>query len=399
MNIYNYSGKDKNGELVKGQIEAESEIVAARILASREVVTIHVSLAEQHSFSFFERVSLKEKVIMIRQLATMINAGLPIAQSLKTLQVQTKKPYIKKILSSALADIEGGAPLSVAFGKFPKVFSQIDLTLIASGETSGSIDKALLRMSDQLEKQQGILRKVRGALIYPAFVLTVVIGVVAVMLIYVMPQMDSLYLSFGAKLPLLTRILISTSKILTKFAPLVIILIVGIIIFIGLSIRKPLGRKVWDNTKLSIPVFKELLKKMYMARFARTLSGLVGSGVPLLDSLNVVSKAIGNVAYNKIIMDSADKVKAGVALSETLQNNPLIPPVVPQMVSVGEKTGELDNMLSNLADYYEDEVDVTVKAISSLIEPMMIVLLGGTVGVIMLAIMLPIYQISKVVGV
>jgi type IV pilus assembly protein PilC len=333
----------------------------------------------------------------MRQLATMINAGLPIAQALKTLEMQSTTPSVKKILQSAVSDIEGGSQLSVAFAHFPEVFTQLDLTLIASGETSGTLDKSLLRMADQLEKQQSLMRKVRGALVYPTFILGVVVIVVVVMILYVMPQMDALYQSFNAELPLLTRIMISFGKNLAVFGPILLLLMIGISIYFYATIKRPTGRRIWDNLKIKTPPINNLLIKLYMARFARTLSGLVSSGVPLLDSLAVVSKAIGNVIFQDIIEESAEKVKAGVALSEALQKYPIVPPVASQMISVGEKTGELDSMLSNLADYYEEEVDVAVKSISNLIEPIIIVFLGGTVALILVAIMLPIYKVGTIV--
>ena len=397
MRTFNYTGKDKDGTLIKAEIEAENEMAAARVLSSRDIVPINIQEKSQASLNIFNKISLKEKVVMVRQLATMINAGLPISQSLKTLEQQSKKGNIRKILSSAASDIEGGATLSSSFGMFPETFSQLDITLIASGETSGTLDKALLRMADQLEKQQSLLRKIRGALIYPIFVLVVVIAVVAVMLAYVMPQMEGLYSSFGAKLPILTRGMIGASHFLTKYSPIGLALILGLSAYIFFAIRRPFGRKIWDNTKLHIPAVNDLLIKMYMARFSRTLSGLVSSGVPLLDCLKIVSTAIGNVIYEEILIEAAEKVKSGIALSDTLKDNDLIPSVVVEMISVGEKTGELDSMLSNLADYFEDEVDNAVKNISGLIEPVMIVVLGVVVSVILLAIMMPIYQIGKIV--
>lgn len=397
MKLFTYTGKNNDGEIITGEIEAENEMAAGRVLSARDITPINIASDLKGGFSIFNKVFLKEKVIIMRQLATMINAGLPISQSLKTLEMQTKKTSVKKILQSAISDIEGGSQLSVAFSRFPEVFSQLDITLIASGETSGSLDKALLRMADQLEKQQSLVRKIRGALVYPAFILGVVIVVVIVMIVYVMPQMDSLYQSFGAKLPFLTRMFIGAGKGMAKFGPLIVLIIGGLCVYVWLGIKRPFGRKIWDKMKLKLYVLDILLIKLYMARFARTLSGLVSSGVPLLDSLGIVSKAVGNVVYQEIIMESAEKVKSGVALSETLKENPLIPPVVPQMISVGEKTGELDGMLSNLADYYEEEVDVAVRSISNLIEPLIIVVLGGTVGTILLAIMMPIYQIGQIV--
>lgn len=396
MQLFNYTAKDKDGELQKGEVEAENDIAAAKVLSGKNLIPISIYKDEGSTFDFLNHISLKDKAIIARQLATMINAGLPIAQSLKTLEEQVKKQPIKKMLEQVSSDVEGGSQLSVAFSRFPNVFNSIDITLIASGETSGTLDKALKRLADQLEKEQSLLRKVRGAMVYPIFLIVVVVVVVAAMLIYVMPQMEDLYGSFNAKLPFLTRLLISLSHILSRFAPLLLIALVGIIIAIRIGIKRPVGRKIWDGLKLKIWGVSQLLTMVYMDRFARTLSSLVGSGVPLLDGLSITAKAIGNVIYEGSILEIAEKVKSGIALSEPLKENPLYPPIVPQMISVGEKTGELDSMLQNLADYFEEQVEELVKNLSNLIEPILIIVIGGLIGVILLAIMMPIYSLGGV---
>lgn len=396
MQLFKYTAKDKDGQLLKGEIEAENENAAAKVLSSRELIPISVSVNEETSFAFLNKVSLKDKVVLMRQLSTMITAGLPIAQSLKTLEEQAKKSNIKKILTQTVSDIEGGSQLSVAFSRFPETFSSLDITLIASGETSGTLDKALARLATQLEKQQSITRKIRGAFVYPSFVIAVVIIVAAIMVVYVMPQMEDLYKSFDAELPFITKALISISHFTARFAPFIIVILIGLGVWLRMAVRRPAGKKIWDNFKISAYPINILLQKMYMARLSRTLSGLIASGVPLLDSLAITAKAIGNVVYEDIIKASAKKVKSGTALSETLKNDHLIPPVVPQMIGVGERTGELDSMLENMANYFEEEVDSAVKSISNLIEPMIIVLLALVIGVMLVAIMMPIYSIGKI---
>jgi type IV pilus assembly protein PilC len=396
MQLFNYTAKDKNGELLKGEIEAESENAAAKVLTSRDLIPISVGLNEEKSFSFLNKVSLKDKVLIMRQLSTMITAGLPIAQSLKTLEEQTKKKNIKKILAQTASDIEGGSQLSVALSRFPETFSILDLTLIASGETSGNLDKSLARLADQLEKQQSLLRKIRGAFVYPSFVIVVVIVVAAVMVIFVMPQMEELYTAFDAQLPFLTRMLIGISHFTARFAPFLIIIFIGLGVWVRMAVKRPAGRKIWDKLKISIYPINVLMQKLYMARMSRTLSGLISSGVPLLDSLSITSRAIGNVIYEEKIKAASKRVKSGIALSETLKGDPLIPLVVPQMINVGERTGELDSMLENMANFFEEEVDTAVKNISNLIEPTVIVLLALIIGTMLVAIMMPIYSIGKV---
>ena len=396
MQLFTYTAKDKNGELLRGEIEAENENAAAKVLTSRDLIPISVEINQERTFSFLNKVSLKDKVVIMRQLSTMITAGLPIAQSLKTLEEQSKKSNIKKILAQTASDIEGGSQLSVALSRFPETFSALDITLIASGETSGNLDKSLARLANQLEKQQSLLRKIRGAFVYPSFVIAVVIIVAAIMVIYVMPQMESLYQSFDAQLPFLTRMMIGLSHFTARFAPFIIIILIGLGVWLRMFVKRPTGRKMWDNVKLNLYPINVLLQKMYMARMSRTLAGLIASGVPLLDSLAITSRAVGNVIYEAKIKAAAKKVKSGIALSETLKDDPLFPPVVPQMINVGERTGELDGMLENMANYFEEEVDNTVKSISNLIEPMVIVFLALIIGTMLVAIMMPIYSLGSV---
>jgi type IV pilus assembly protein PilC len=397
MRIFNYVAKAKNGEIKKGEIEAENESTAAKILTSKDFTPISIESMTESKFSFLNKVSTKDKLFIIRQLSTMINAGLPIAQSLKTLQSQSEKQIVKKTLEQIVSDIEGGATLSSAMGRFPQLFSELDVTLIASGETSGNLDKSLLRMAEQLEKQNGLVRKIRGALIYPLFIIIVVIVVGALMVTYVVPQMEGLYSSFNAKLPIYTKILVALSKFLGNYA---IFVLGGIGLFVAYAryaIQKPTGRKIWDKIKLHIPALGLLLKKLYLARFSRTLSGLVSSGVALLDALAITAKSVGNVFYRDSLNAIAEKVKGGVNLSSAIKEDNLYPGVVAEMISVGEKTGELDNMLQNLADYYEQEFDDAVKSISTLIEPLIIVIIAVGVGFMLVAIMLPIYNFASVV--
>lgn len=396
MQLFTYTAKDKNGELLRGEIEAENENAAAKVLTSRDLIPISVEINQERTFSFLNKVSLKDKVVIMRQLSTMITAGLPIAQSLKTLEEQSKKSNIKKILAQTASDIEGGSQLSVALSRFPETFSALDITLIASGETSGNLDKSLARLANQLEKQQSLLRKIRGAFVYPSFVIAVVIIVAAIMVIYVMPQMESLYQSFDAQLPFLTRMMIGLSHFTARFAPFIIVALIGLGVWLRMFVKRPTGRKMWDNVKLNLYPINVLLQKMYMARMSRTLAGLIASGVPLLDSLAITSRAVGNVIYEAKIKAAAKKVKSGIALSETLKDDPLFPPVVPQMINVGERTGELDGMLENMANYFEEEVDNTVKSISNLIEPMVIVFLALIIGTMLVAIMMPIYSLGSV---
>lgn len=393
---YQYIAKNKEGLVVKGEVEAENEMSAAKVLATKDLVPIDITEKQKGGFSLFNRISIKNKALFARQLATMINAGLPIAQSLQTLKEQATNAKFAGILEQILRDIEGGAQLSVSLSKFPNIFHKTELSLIASGEASGTLDKVLLRLADQLEKDYRLNKRVRSALAYPAFIVVVIIGVVSLMIVYVMPQMEDLYKSFNADLPFLTRMMIGLSHFISRFFLPVLVAIIASVFALKQYIARPSGRKAWDTLKLRTPLFKDFLRKVYITRFSRTLSSLVSSGVPLLDSLKIVSDSVGNVVFKEIIEGAAEKVKSGVPLSTPIRESSEFPLIVSQMVRVGEQTGELDNMLTNLANYFEEEVDNTVKSFSSILEPVIIVVMGLVVGVLLVAIMMPIYGLSKV---
>ena len=394
---YDYLAKTKNGEVSKGIVEADNESSAAKVLMTRDLFPVRITIREKKGFSLFSRIATKDKVFLIRQLSTTINAGLPIAQALETLESQTNNKKLKELIGQVANDVQGGANLSQSFSKFPKVFSKIDLTLIQTGETTGTLDKALERLAQTMENEYRVARKIRSAMIYPAFIGAVAIAVVGFMTVYIIPKMGDLYSTFDAKLPLLTRIMLSFSKGLTKFTPLVLVILVALFFAYRAYARTKRGRHMVDGFKLKIPVINKFLQNIYLSRFTRTLSGLIGAGVSVLEALEIVSRATGNVLYADVINKSITQVKAGVPLSTPLKESELFPPIVSQMVRVGEQTGEMDGMLSNLADYYEEEVDNFVKGLTSIMEPVMIVILGGIVMVIMLGIMLPVYSIGKVI--
>ena len=397
MQEYKYKAKTKDGELLSGIVEAESESAAAKVLTTKGLFPISFNTKEKTSFTFFNRVPTKEKVVFIRQLATTIGAGLPISQALRTIQKQITNTSLKSIIDSVVRDVEGGTPLSAALSVFADTFNQIDITLIAAGETSGTLDKVLLRLADTVEGDYKIKQKIRGAMVYPAFVMVVVIGMVVGMAYFVMPQMEGLFNSFHAQLPLITRIVMGASKGITNYGIFILIGLIVLGFILRFYVRTPDGRYLWDRLKLNIPILKDFLKKIYASRFSRTLSGLVSSGVSLVEALNIVSKAIGNKLYEDALKNAAEKVKTGVALSSPIEKSGLFDPIVSQMIHVGEETGEMDNMLTNLANYYDDEVDTFVKSMTSVLEPILIVIMGGFVAVILIAVMLPIYSIGSVI--
>jgi type IV pilus assembly protein PilC len=393
--IYNYTAKEANGELQKGEIEAENDSTAAKILMSRGLTPISISLGGKGDLDFFNKASLKDKVIIARQLSTMISAGLPISQSLKTLEEQTSKKNIKSMLEQISAMVEGGSRLSDAFARFPKLFTGLDIAIISAGEESGNLDKSLKRLADQLEKEQSLLRKVQGALVYPIVLVVVAVFFLIAMSIYVMPQMETLYTSFGKALPFATQIMLGLSHFLTKYWYLALGFVLAATIGWVFFIRTTPGRSFWDGVKIEIPGVKTLMIKLYVARITRTLSGLISSGVPVQDALRITSLAVGNVHYESSLLEITESVKGGGLLSEALKDNRLYPVVMAQMIAVGEKTGEIDGMLSNLADYFDEEVDNAVKNITELIMPFSIIVLGLLIGAVLVSTLLPIYSFGQ----
>ncbi len=399
MQDFEYTAKTKEGEVQKGVVEADSEYAAAKVLFGKDLIAVKVRAKSDKGLSFFKKLSSKDKAFLMRQLATTINAGLPISQALKVLGNQTNNKKLKNIISQISSDVEGGQSLSTAFSRFPETFSQMDITLIESGETSGTLDKVLIRVANTMESNYRIKKKIRSAMAYPGFILGVVIVVLIVMNIYVLPQMGTLYKEFNATLPLPTRIVMAMSKASTNYGILLVIAIVAAVTGLRLYVKRTKnGRSIFDTIKLKIPVLGAFIKSLYLSRFTTTLSGLIASGVSLVEAINITSRAIGNIHYEETLGESSEKVKGGVPLSETLKESELFPPIVPQMISVGEQTGEMDGMLENLANYYEEEVDNFVKSMTSIIEPVLIVVIAVLVGGMLVSVMLPIYSLGKVIG-
>lgn len=397
MRDFGYVAKNKDGEIVRGQMEAQDESSAAKLLTSKGLFPVSIALKEKSSFSFFNRVSMKEKSFFARQLATTIAAGLPITQALTIIKDQITNKAFREVLEQIIRDVEGGMQLSASMSRFADIFSGVEITLVSAGETSGTLDKSLLRMANALESDYKINRKLRSALAYPGFILVVVVLVVVLMTVYVMPQMKDLYAGFNAKLPFLTLMMLSLSDILRKFGFIVLTLLVAAYLGLQYWVKSTRGgRYTWDTLKTKVPVINKFLMQVYASRFSRTMSGLIGSGVSIIDSLNITSRAVGNVLYRDFLVAAAEKVKGGIPLSTPLKEGALFPPIVAQMLLVGEQTGEIDNMLSRLADFFDEEVDNQVKSITSVMEPFIIVVMGGVVCIILIAIMLPIYGIGKV---
>lgn len=398
MLSYKYIARDSaTGEKIKAVVQAENEQAASKLIQKQGLTPIEITLADEASGlgKFFSRVKTKDKILFSRQLSTLINAGLPLVQSLRTTVNQTQSKPFKVVLTQVINDIEAGSAFSAALARHPEAFGQIYISLIAAGEASGTLDKALERLAMQQEKDAEILSKVRGAMVYPAIVIVVMVGVVSFMLVKVLPQVEVLYDGIkGAQLPLLTRVLLSVSHFISDFWWVVIIAI-GVLGFLGSRWFKTLGgRQFVDKAKMRAWPFGPLFMKLYMARFARTGTTLVASGVPLIRVLEITADSINNVHIAKSIHTAIEKVKGGKSLSESIGGDPNFLQLVPDMLRIGEQSGAIEQMMERVADYYEKEVDTQIKTISTIIEPLLMVMLGLIAFVIVAAVLLPIYGLA-----
>lgn len=399
MLTYKYTARDPaTGEYVKANVEAESEQAAAKLIRKEGLVAIDIQIAEKgakRAGGFLNRVKAKDKVLFSRQLSTLINAGLPLVQSLRSVTDQTTSKPLKVVLSKVIGDVEAGSTLSAAMAKHPQVFNQVYISLIAAGEASGTLDKALERLSIQQEKDADLNSKIRGAMVYPLIVLLVMGAVLGFMLVKVLPQVQTLYTSLpGASLPLLTTILLAISSFIIHQWWIVLIILVGMVFFGSRWARTIGGRRFFDKMKMKIWPVGPLFMKVYMARFTRTATTLVASGVPLLQVLQITSESVNNIHIKEAIVRAADKVKGGKALSDAISNDPNFLTLVPNMIRIGEQSGSLEAMLAKCAEYYEKEVDDEVKNISTIIEPVLMVILGVVAFVIVAAVLLPIYGLA-----
>lgn len=399
MLTYKYVARDSaSGQKIKSEVQAENEQAAVKLLQSQGLSVVDLKPMGARAsgpLAFFKRIKTKDKILFSRQLATLVNAGLPLIQSLRTVAGQTQSKEFKIVINQIITDVEGGSALSTALERRPDVFNQIFVSLVAAGEASGTLDAALERLSTQQEKDAEIMSKVRGALVYPIIVLVVMGGVMAFMITKVLPQVKVLYDGLpGAQLPLLTRVLLAISDFTIKYWYVVIILMALIAFFTSRWARTFGGRRVVDRAKMKMWPIGPLFMKMYMARFARTGTTLVASGVPLIRVLEITADAINNVHIADSLKRAIEKVKGGKALSEAIQNDPNFLPLVPDMLRIGEQSGAIEAMMAKTADYYEKEVDNQIKAISTIIEPVLMVVLGVVAFIIVAAVLLPIYGLA-----
>lgn len=397
MRKFVYEARDNTTDkIVKSVVQADSEHAAAKLLSAQGFVPLRIEAEDERAGwlgRLSGRVTSKDKIVFTRQLATLVGAGLPLIQSMRTVLEQTQNKKMQEIIQEIIADIEGGKQLSTAFARHPEVFSNVFVALVSAGEASGTLDDALKRIAAQQEKDAAIISKIRGALTYPIIVLVVILLVVAFMLLTVVPQVKNLYKDLGKQLPLLTQMMVGVADFFIQFWWVIfVVLIIGGYFFVQ-YLKTDAGIRTKDNFKLNVPLFNSMFRKLYMARFTRTGQTLLSTGVAMLDMLQITSGAVNNVIISDAINRAADKVKGGKALSTSLKNEEYILIMVPQMIKIGEQSGKIDEMMGKTAQVYEDELDEEVKAISTAIEPVLMVFLALVAGTMVGAILFPIYNL------
>ncbi|MBU4346106.1 MAG: type II secretion system F family protein [Candidatus Omnitrophica bacterium] len=401
MSTYRYTAKDKDGLTVVGMLDGASDVEVANALHNKELVVISVEPVKEKDLKTktkAKKIKDDDLVIFSRQLATMIDAGIPLVQSLGILGEQIENKNLKGIVIMLRQDIEAGMSFCDALARHPNAFSELFINIVRAGETSGMLDEVLDRLATYLEKSTALTRKIRSGLVYPAVVISMAILITSVLLLKVVPTFKGIFEMLGGSLPLPTRILIGISDLLRHyFWPLLALL--GISVFLLKKwINTGKGSYSFDRRKLKIPILGLLFRKVAIAKFARTFSTLAKSGVSILNTLDIVAKTSGNKVVEKAIMACRASVSDGESLSRPLSKSGVFPPMVCRMIGVGEQTGQLEKMLSKIADFYDEQVDAQVAALTSMIEPLVIAFLGVIIGGIVISLFLPIFQISELIS-
>jgi type IV pilus assembly protein PilC len=404
MPEFNYRARTDQGRVITGTVDADNQRLATIKLRRQNLTVISIEQIKGKGFpisipglGFFRRVSINDLAIFSRQLSTLINSGIPIVQSLNILAAQTEKKIFKDVIHDVRREIEAGSSIGEAFAKHPKVFSDFYVSMLKSGETGGVLDAVLLRLAAYLEELAALKRKVRSALFYPSIILGVAITVVTFMIIFIIPVFKEMFAGFEAELPLPTQILIAISDYIRANILFAIIFLIAGLFLISRAIKTEKGKYLFDVLILKIPIFGKIIRKLVIARFARTLSSLVGSGVPILEAMSVVTKTVGNKIIENAILKARDSIREGERISDPLQRSKVFPPMVTQMIAVGEESGTLDSMLEKVAEFYDQEASSALASATSLIEPILIIVLGVTVGGILICLYYPIFTMATII--
>ena len=400
--VFQWSGKTVRGTIESGEMTATTREEVIALLRKKNITaTVVTEKTKKGIFGKFTlggKVKDKDIVIFTRQFATMIDAGLPLVQALDILSSQVENKTLGKTLSQVKVDVESGATYADALKKHPRIFSELYVNMVAAGEAGGILDTILNRLAAYIEKAMKLKKKVKGAMVYPAVVTSIAVLVIAVIMIFVVPTFSKMFAQLGGTLPLPTRIIINMSNFIAGIGGLLVAgAIVAFVVFLVQFRRTEKGKYITDRILLKLPIFGMLLNKVAVAKFTRTLGTLISSGVPILDGLDITAKTSGNKVIEYAIIDVRKGVVGGKTLAEPITKAQVFPPMVTHMIAVGESTGALDAMLAKIADFYDDEVDATVSNLTAMMEPMLMVFLGGTVGFIVVAMYLPIFKLITLI--
>jgi type IV pilus assembly protein PilC len=397
MATFVFRAVDLAGVPARGEVDAESKQAVTDQLKSRGLIVLDINAkkgSKEISIDFFERVKARDLTVMTRQLATMVTSGVTILRALYVLEEQTQSKLLKRALVQIRKDVEAGLPLSDALARHPKIFSPLYIAMVRSGETGGMLESALLRTSDQLEKEDALRRQVRAAMIYPAVVVSFAVIVLIALVAFIVPVFAKVFKDFGGKLPGLTQFTVGLSDFLTSRWYVCIAIVVAVAWGFLAWKKSTWGRAQWDRFRLRIPMrIGEVVQKIALARWSRTLSALTNAGVPILQAIEVTGKTAGNRVVEDAMESVRDSVKRGGTISAPLKEVAVFPSMVVHMVGVGEETGALDTMLTKIADFYEDEVNAAIKALTSILEPVMIIIIGAIVGFIVISMYLPLFKV------
>jgi type IV pilus assembly protein PilC len=400
---YTYKVRDRQGKLLEGALEADNTALVVSRLRQMGYVPIAIDKKDDTGFQaevklpFGGKPKMKDVAVFSRQFATMINSGLSLLRSLYILAEQTENKQLAGVVDHVRQDVERGASLSQALSRHPKMFNRLYVAMVRAGETGGVLDSVLLQLASTIEKQVELRRKIKSAMTYPTVVFALCLLIVAAMLLFIVPTFKNIYSQLGGTLPLLTRVLIGISTMFKKFFPIFILLGAGGIYGFKRWVQTDTGRQVWDRVKLRAPVFGKLVQKTALTRFASTLAVLMRSGVPILEALEITSETVNNTVLEVAVKDVQSGVKVGESMAKPLATHDVFPPMVVQMIAVGEETGAVDTMLDKIGEFYSQEVEATVNALTSLLEPLLIAFLGAAVGGMVIALYLPMFNIIKLI--
>ena len=399
---FKYKIRTQTGEILEGPVEASDENTAVKTLQLKGYTILSLNPVDTRLLSsdlskYFFKPSNKDVVLFTRQLSTLIDADMPLAEGLRVLARQVEKPTFKKVVTEISESVENGQSLSASFAANPQLFSSFYVKLVQSGEVSGKLQESLLYLADYLERSQSINSKIRGALAYPIFVVFALFAVTSIMMVYVLPQLLSIFEDIGdVKLPITTKILIWITTFVNKYLIFLVTLLIALIASFWRYIGTISGKAWLDNLKITIPSLGVIVRNLYLARISESLSTLIKSGIPILDALHITSELVGNMNYKKILLDAEENVRGGGTISEAFSKYNEMPPLMTSMMTIGEKTGKLDFMLSHISKHYKSESENSIGSISQLIEPVLVLVLGVAVAILVSAILLPIYSLVGV---